>query len=145
MSSTFLRVLLVILFAGAAIAIGNGSASADEWGAWKNSGSSECLFAGTNIITTDSPNLHNVAASNSCATNYSVDVLLKHYDSDGRVLNSCDASFHTNYAQCSLQAETLSGDYWTWEVEIAIGFTTYTFECSNSGGGYYDCYHTDDP
>jgi hypothetical protein len=120
-------------------------ASADEWGAWKSAVSSECLFAGTNIVTTDSPNLHNIGVGNSCATNYSVKVVESHYDSDNRLLDQCTQGYSTNYDQCSIQAATTEGDYWIWVVYINIGGTIYNFSCDNNGESYYDCYHTDDP
>lgn len=133
------------LIIGASIIIGTGSASADEWGAWKWSGGSACNFAGTNIITTDSPNLHNLGDANSCVSNYDVQAIEYHFDSGGRTIDSCNTGYSTNYNQCSIQASTLSGDYWEWAGNLKISGTIYDLGCDNQYEGYYYCWHTDDP
>jgi hypothetical protein len=138
-----IHIVLTILLVAGVITSGRNLASADEWGAWKESGSSECLEAGTNIVTTDSPNLHNIAVINSCATNYTVKVEEDHYDEGGHMLNQCIEGYSTNYAQCSLQDSTGSGDFWGWAVWINIGGTIYHFACTGVSSNYYECYHTD--
>jgi hypothetical protein len=145
MRSHFVRILLTSLFVGAILLSDFTPASADEWGAWKESGSSECVFAGTNLITADTPNKHNIAVANSCEIDYIVSVEEIHHDSAGRDIDVCNKNSYFNYSECPIQASTLTGDYWTWDVTILIGTVYYGFSCSNNGGGYYDCYHTDDP
>lgn len=104
------RFLIVLALAlGAMVAVSPLPASADVQGAYD--GATLCQYVGTNLITGDSPDKHGASGANSCETNYTIKVVQDHYDSAGRVIDECSAGYSTNYAQCSLQKTTLTGDY----------------------------------
>jgi hypothetical protein len=132
---------LTTLLAGVLTATGLTSARADYWGAWKYNGSGgNCLVAGTQIATDSSPDRHNVAASNTCHTDYQVRATLYHNDAAGRIIDSCNSggATSTNYRQCSIQASTGTGDYWVWITTLQ----DYIMSCNNQGTGYSNCFHT---
>lgn len=119
-------------------------AFADHFGAWPFPDPPalyppNCLDAGTMLYIESSPDKHEVSASNSCLTNQSVKVIVQHFDSGGRLIDSCTNGFSTNYAQCSDQSTSLSGDYWAWTVYLNPTIQ-YGFSCSNQGGSYTLCW-----
>jgi hypothetical protein len=118
------------------------AAEADYTAAWSSpTGTfpSECLAAGSNILTGPQPNKHNIAAGNACQDAEQVSATLWHYDSNGRIEDVCNGNLSTaaNYYQCGLQKSTLSGDYWEWEVTISGGDSLV---CTNRNQSYQYCY-----
>jgi len=140
-------IVMLVLFAALSLVFAV-SASADVHGAYASPFTGypgECLFAGTNILTSSSPDKHNVAGSNSCATNQNVAANLGHFDSAGRLIDSCDFYFNnwgTNYFQCPLQRSNLSGDYWSWGAAFVDnqGNTQWSFGCVNDASHYNKCF-----
>jgi hypothetical protein len=135
------RRLSVVVVAVLVVFLDVPGASADFHGAFKFGGSSfptECLYAGSDILTTPQPNKHNVEGVNACQDDEQVGATLWHYDSNGRIVDVCNGNMSTatNYYQCGLQKSTLSGDYWEWEVTITGGAMT----CTNRNSNYQDCF-----
>jgi hypothetical protein len=121
-------------------------ASANHVGAWRTFASdypNECGIIGSYLYTDTNPDKHEVNASNACITDQDVKVALWHYDSAGRIEDSCSSGYATNYAQCGVQASTLAGDYWKWIAYITSA-PSYTVTCSNQFASYVTCYETTD-
>jgi hypothetical protein len=126
-------------------------AHADVGGSYGPAGNSYpgiCSVAGTNILTSSSPDKHNVAGANSCETDKLVFSQLIHYDAAGRVINSCNlhiATYGVNYHQCSLQKTTGTGDYWAWHVGFLDNQTNVIpgteIGCQNDASHYNTCFN----
>jgi len=115
-------------------------------GAWRTFAPdypNDCGIIGSYLYTDSNPDKHEVDASNVCITDQSVKVALWHYDSAGRVEDSCATGYLSNYAQCGIQASTLAGDYWKWIAYITDP-PSWSVVCSNQNVGYTVCYETSD-
>lgn len=139
-----LRRVLVPVFALILLAAYTPNARADYWTQWgwghAANYPAQCLTGGTNILTSSNPDKHNVAASNACGQNESVAASLDHFDSAGRIIDSCNDGDHsaTNYYQCNIQASTLTGDYWGWSIDITSG--PLSISCVNKDMSYQTCF-----
>ncbi len=143
MRAAALRILVVIVFAASFISVGASTASADWRGAykWNSTGyPGECLTTGVNLLTSSSPDKHNVSGSNSCFQGFTIDSDLYEYNSNNEIIDTYFDAGATDYAQAHLQLSTSGGDYWVWRT--CIDDSTYCQSCSNHGFAYQDCFNT---
>ena len=143
----FVRVGSVAAFAVLLLSVGVPAARADYWAAWKWNGQSgipaECIAVGTNLLTASTPDKHNVDTFNACAEAQPVGATLIHFDSAGRIIDECNPNgiTSTNNYTCSLQATTLSGDYWEWAALIGGPLEgMFSISCSNQNRSYQYCF-----
>lgn len=134
-------VILTALLVGSTLASAQ-AASADYWGAWRWPGSTSpgfpdiCLTADVNVLTGFTPDKHNVAAANSCASNLDVEATVRLYNSDGSIA-AYSSLTGTNYAQVSLKDATGKGQYWYWRAKLTTNGDSVSF--SDKSCGSYGC------
>lgn len=126
------RILGLVLLTSAFSVVSVRPASADFWASWfwgGASGTPECMFAGTNIITGVTPDKHNATSANACETDFDVKVSEVLKNSSDNDIASCTRIYASNYRQCNLQHATDggAGEYWWWR----------TFIHDNAGGEWW--------
>lgn len=119
--------------------------ASDHWGGWRYlgaSGTGDCLYAGTRIYTSATPDIHTLSAANSCTRTYTMSVVAILYGDGFSVIGRCE-NYGDNYAQCPVQKATPSDGFWYWQADLAdtagnIWYISY----GQSSGSAYDEYWT---
>lgn len=119
-------------------------ASADDWGGWRYKGAAgtgDCLYAGTRIYTSATPDIHTVSAANSCSSSYVVTSDAEAFNLSGTEIGSC-TNTATNHSQCKVQVG--GPNVWIWDAVIYSGGSSYSIYYSQKYDGTdpYDLYWT---